>query len=518
MRNACKSSSLALRRSLPRWSAVFFMVLLAAACTVGPDYRAPEPPLPDRLGPAPQQAAAAEAVSTDEALVLEQLAWWDEFDDPVLSDLIARGVRGNLDLEIAAARVAEARAVRRAQGGRLLPTVSAAASGGRQKASANGPGPLAELAEAGLASLENDLFTVGFDAAWELDLFGRVGRAREAAQARLEGVEELQRGVLLLVASEIAGAYVELRGAELRLELAERNLGIQEDSLQVIEGKVDSGLLSPIDAERTRAERASLVAALAPLRAQREAAGHRLAVLLGESPGALRGELAPGPVPEPPAWIGAGQPQDLLSRRPDVRRAERELHAATAEVGVAIGERIPRLVIGGSRGQESADLGDLLESASRTWSFGPRIELPIFRGGQLAAGVEAARARLAAADAGYRSAVLLALEEVESSLVAYRESRAAHDALDEAASASGRAADLAEVLYDEGLRDHLVLLDAQRSQTAADDGLALARVQRALRALDVYRALGGGWEILERWAAPAPAEAVADGAEAAVGE
>ncbi len=489
-----------LSRRLPLAATV---ALALVGCTVGPNYQAIEPPIPETLG---RDSRVSGRVGERAAVVDAEIAWWQSFQDPVLSELVERAASSNLELEVALARVEEARAARRAQGGRLWPAVNARATGGRSKASVNGPGPLSELAEAGLASLENELFTFGFEAAWELDLFGRVRRAREASQARLEGAEESFRGAVLLVAAETAGTYIELRGAERRLALAERNLGIQEESLEVIDAKVESGLLAPIDRERTTAQRASLHAALAPLRAARAAAEYRLAVLVGELPHSLEDVLG-GPgledqasVPVPPAAIAAGLPADLLWRRPDLRAAEREFHAATAEVGVAIGDRLPRITIGGSRGQEAARLSDLFKTASRTWSFGPQIDLPIFRGGQLKAGVEAARARLAAASASYRQAVLAALAEVEANYVAYEEAGQALQSLQEAAAASSLASEYAEVLYDEGLRDHLVLLDAQRSQTASDDALARAETDYALRAVLLYRALGGGWQALEELA------------------
>lgn len=479
------------------------LAALGAACTVGPDYRAPIVSVPGAFGEVP---TAEEPTTVDRSAVEREVtAWWTTFGDNQLSELVERAVVGSPRVEIAIERVEQARAARRARAGRLLPAAAASATGGRSRASANGPGPLAGLAEAGLASLENELYTVGFDVGWEVDLFGAVRRGREAAQARLEASEDALRGSLLLLASEVADAYVDLRGAELRLRLAQRNLDIQQDALDVIEAKVESGLLPPIDVERTRTERASLVAALAPLRAQRAAAAHRLSVLVGEPPLVLLAELADGleqgaenPVPEPSVEVDLGAPAALLLRRPDLRAAERELQARTAELGAAIADRYPKISIGGSYGLEAASLSDLLESASRAWSFGPSLDLPIFQGGRLAAQVEIAQSRLREADAEWRLAVLRSLEDVESGVVGLREAKAAQEALVEAAASSRRTSELAGVLYDLGLRDHLVLLDAQRSQTAIEDALAVARVQAARSAVALYRALGGGWQTLEQ--------------------
>ena len=476
------------------------VVALSVGCTVGPDYRAPVVSVPSSFGETTE--TEHDLTTLDRAAVeAEVTAWWAAFGDEQLRSLVERAVVGSPRIQIALERVEQARAARRARAGRLLPTVGASGSGGRSKASANGPGPLAGLAEAGLASLENELYAVGFEVGWEVDLFGAVRRGREAAQARLEASEDALRGSLLLLAAEVADAYVELRGAELRLRLAQRNLDIQQDALEVIEAKVDSGLLPPIDVERTRTERASLVAALAPLRAQRAGAAHRLAVLVGEPPAALLAELEEGAqhgVPESIAHVDLGAPADLLLRRPDLRAAERELQAATAELGAAIADRYPSIRLGGSYGLEAASLSDLLESASRTWSFGPSFDLPIFQGGRLSAQVDVARSRLRQAEAEWRLAVLRSLEEVESGVVGVREARAARTAWAEAAASSRRTSELAGVLYDLGLRDHLVLLDAQRSQTAIEDALAVAQVQVARSTVALYRALGGGWQGLEQ--------------------
>ena len=490
MSNDTKTSA----TSLARVVLVAGLVTLGVGCTVGPNYSPPVAPAQDVFENA--GSLAAETAAAD--VMLEELAWWGQLGDDQLVDLIERAMRSNLDLEIAESRLLEARAARRAAGGRLLPGVNSVATGGTQRASGQGPGPLAGLAEAGLADLVNDQFTFSFEAAWEIDLFGRLRRAREASQARLESVEEAYRATALLVASEVASAYVQLRGTERRLELAKRNLRIQQDSLEVIEGKVDTGLTSPIDFERGRGQLESTRAALAPLRAEVAAAKHRLAVLLGETPSTLEDSLVSAPVPEPPAAIASGLPADLIRRRPDLRQAERAVHAATADVGTAIAERFPQLSIGGSRGFESGKLSDLLESASRTWSLGPRLVTPIFQG----PAAQGRRRRFEGAPPGPRrrptpSPSCRRWRRVESLLVAYEEARNARASLVRAAEASAAAEDYAEVLYEEGLRDFLVLLDAQRSQTAADDALALAETNVALQAVSLLSRTG--WGLAGSW-------------------
>ncbi len=489
--------------------ALVIALLSTVGCTVGQDFDPPVAAVPVEY----QQGGSSDGVETvdvifDVSAVLErEQPWWQQFNEPVLSELIEGAIAGNLRVEIAQARLEEARAIRNARAGRLLPTVGASSTAGRSRASARGPGPLGSLAEAGLASLENEQYTVGFDTGWELDLFGGVRRGREASQARFEATGENLRAMLLAVAAEVAEAYTDHRGAELRLRLARRNLEIQEDTSRVIEAKVTSGLVPLIDLERTRTLKASLEAALAPLRVQRAAAAHRLATLSGLLPGQLDRLLQqPGEVPEPPPAIASGLPADLLLRRPDLRAAERELHASTADIGAAVADRFPKISIGGSFGLESARLSDLFDSAAHAWAFGPSLSLPIFQGGRLTAQVAAARSRLEVAEARWKLSVLGALEEVETGLVAYEQSKLAQGALSDAAESSAKTSELAGVLYELGLRDHLVLLDAQRSQTAIEDSLALARINTARSAIQLYKALGGGWQALEAQLEPSGEE------------
>lgn len=523
--------------------------LLVVSCTVGPDYEPPHPVMPDAFGGSANDGEIGHghevgrtdgearvgtrvdakgdtrpnrtAALSDEAAVDQQgkrsphlthlpaaaqadSKWWNAFKDPVLSALVQQAMQGNLRIEVALARLDEARAVRRARAGRLLPMVTSSTTAGKSRASGNGPGPLGSLAEAGLATLENKVYTVGFDAGWELDLFGGVRRGQEAAQARLESTEENLRALALLIAAETANAYIDVRGAELRLGLAQRNLNIQNATLVVIAAKVSSGLLSAIDLERSKTQQASLEAALPPLRVQRASAVHRLAVLTGEVPGQMAmlavDNAEPGgkpTFPQAPTAIASGLPAELLLRRPDLRAAERELQASTAEVGVAVADRYPSVVVGGSYGLESGSLSDLLQSASRIWSFGPRLDLPIFQGGRLAAQVEVAKARLRASRANFESTVLRALEDVETALVAHQQSQIAEGALRRAVQSSRSTSEHAGTLYELGLRDHLVLLDAQRSQTAIEDALAISRIEVAQSAIRLYLALGGGWQELE---------------------
>lgn len=484
---------------------VALTVGLSAACTVGPNYVEPVPKVPSEFTRA-EEAAQPEGVEPEgvdpEGVDPALFEWWADLGDEQLTELVRRAMERNLDARIALARIEEARAFRRSQGGRLLPTVSSSATGGRQRASAQGPGPLAGLAEAGLAELTNDLYTTGFDAAWELDLFGRVRRAKEASQARLESVEESRRALLLVVAADVAATYIDWTGASERLRLAVRNLALQEATLETIDVNVSAGLAPPLDLQRSRAQVETVRASLAPLRTQRAAAEHRLAVLLGQPPGSL--ELSfDVEIPVPPQAIASGLPSELVWRRPDLRAAERQLHAANADIGAAIGDRLPRISLGGNRGFEAGRLSDLLEAASRTWSYGPRIDLPIFNGGQLKAAVDAARARFEIASASWQSSVLAALDDVETALVGYAESKNQVQAFGTAAEAGHQATELAQILFDEGLSDFLNLLDAQRSQTQIDDAHAVARIGRAQRAVSLYRALGGGWQALDALAEPA---------------
>lgn len=484
---------------MKRIAGIVGLVLLAASCAVGPRYEAPGVEAPDRFAAADAEPAGSTsdpAVPADEAVAIDG-AWWGSLGDPLLVAYVERAVAANHDARAARARVREARAVRGVAVGRLRPRVDAGGGVSRSRASGEGVGA-AQLADVGLVALENDAYDLGFDASWEIDVFGGNRRGVEAATARLGAAVEARRGVLLSVAAEVARSYVELRGAQRRLEVARRNIRVQEDSLRRVRDKHDAGLAPRLDVHRARALVETSRARVPPIGTAIRAHAHRLAVLTGRLPSDVLEELlAVAPVPLAPAAVASGVPSELARRRPDVRGAERALHAATADVGVAVADLFPRIRIGAGGGVESASSGSLFRASARTWSIGASLLAPVFQGGRIRANIEAARARNELAFVRYEQVVLVALEEVETSLVKLRQRRAEHRELRAATESTARAAELADVLYRRGLTDYLAVLDAERSLIEIEDRLVASETAAVVSWIALYKALGGGWDEFE---------------------
>ncbi|MEM8993184.1 MAG: efflux transporter outer membrane subunit [Acidobacteriota bacterium] len=496
---------------------VFRSVLTAAivilcGCAVGPDYAPPIPTsLPGAGAPAFSAASTADlSEAGSEAAAPPDGAWWSILGDPLLDELVAEALSQNLDLEAARARLRRVDAARRGVSARGVPSLDAGVSAERSRASETTPE--GALAAAGLADLTQSRYDSLFSASWEVDLFGAVRRRTEAAAARVGEAEAAVAGVRLGLVAEVARTYVELRGAQRRLDLAGRSVELQAQTARRVDDLERVGLGSKLDAERARALVAGTRARLAPLRTAVRFAVHRLSVLTGRPPSSLDERLgAPSSaLADPPDLVPTGLPSELLRRRPDLLAAERRLAAATAEVGAAMADRYPRFFLTGAGGFDSTRFSDLFESASRTWRLGPSIRWPIFQGGQLAAGIDAAEAGRDQAAAEYRQAVLLAVEDVENALVAYGEEELRRRALADAALASARATKLARVVYDRGLESFLTVLDAERTQVEVDDQLAASETGVLLRLVQLYAALGGGWR-QSPGLSPAPGEG-ADGA------
>lgn len=460
-----------------RLTAPALFALALAACAVGPDYRTPDtaPAQFHNADPAVFTAANPEA------------AWWRQFEDPVLDGLVAEALAANLDLKIAMARVAEARALFTDARLDQLPratTVGAYAQSRQQQ-----PG-------SGQARVESETYQLGFDAAWELDLFGRVRRGVEAARAERGAAEASLRDAQVTVAAEVARTYFELRGAQSRLDVARRNLETQRDTTRITQVRFDVGRSDPIDVQSARARLAATEATIPALVTAERQAAHRLAVLTGQRPGALDARLAPRanrttPFAKP---LPIGEAGELLRRRPDVQAAERRLAAETALTGVATADLFPRVRVTGFIGFLAGDLSALGEGASRAWSVTPTVSWPGLDIGGARARLRAQEARGAASLAAYDQAVLRALEDVENALVSYGQRQAQLRALTDQATASRRAAELARVRYREGVIDFLVLLDAERTLLAAEDAVGVAETAVNTDVAAVYKALGGGWD------------------------
>ena len=458
------------------------IAMLAGGCTVGPDYVRPDPALP---GGWQADAAIAKGVTPAESADLTE--WWTQLDDPLLTGLIAEAVAGNTDLHSAEARLREARARRAYSAADRFPTLEV-----------NGSATRTQTGEAaGGSDRTAELYAAGFDAGWELDLFGGKRRALEAATAELQASEADLHDVLVSTAAEVALNYVELRTYEQRLRVAGDNLAAQEETYDLTRWRAMAGLTTDLDVAQALYVLEQTRAALPPLRAGAAQARNRLAVLLGLNPGALVQRLAEEtPIPEAPLSIAIGVPAEVIRQRPDVRGAERRLAAQTAQVGVATAARYPSFSLFGSIGLESLSADRLLTSAARTSVIGGSFATTLFDAGRLRQNVEIENALQAQAFADYRSTVLTALEDVEGALVDYANQHERRRSLQAATVAARDATALAREQYSTGLIDFQTVLDAERSRLALDDELAVSEGEAASNLIRLYKALGGGWRPL----------------------
>ncbi len=452
------------------------ILLVLAGCAVGPDYHPPKTAMP--------------AAWTDAKLVGPPVTqWWKTFNDPELDSLIERAVGANHDLRIANARLREARALRGLARWDFGPAIAGGASYTDNRASRNAQ------TFAG-AKLDTDMYDAAFDASWEIDVFGGKRRALEAASADMAATEEDRRDVLVSLLAEVARNYVEVRGFQRRLAITRNNVASQQAALELTQRRFRAGASSDLDVSRAAALLAGTQSQLPALEASLKQALHRLAVLIGEPPGAFA--LDDAPIPATPPEVPVGLPSDLLRRRPDVRRAERELAGATARIGIETAELFPKFSLVGAAGLQSLSASDWLTGGSRYWSAGPTMTWRIFDFGRIRSRIQAANAREEAALAAYEKAVLISLEDVENALVAYAKEQERYRSLQQQVTANRRAVELATKLYTTGASDFLNVLDAQRSLYQAEDDLAQSERTVTANLIALYKALGGGWE---NWAA-----------------
>ncbi len=475
--------------------AVALLAVAAAGCTVGPSYRPPVLDLPVHWSEAPQNAAPSAPSPAQ---------WWKTFNDPELDSLIQRAVRTNLGLQLAEARIREARARRVIAAASLWPSVNATGSYTRLWQDEDLFGPLSAGGQPVLLGAQpENVFQAGFDASWELDLFGGTRRSVEGAQADLEASFYDRGDVLLSLLAEVARSYVELRGFQQQLDVARNNLLAQQDILDLVRARYRGGLATDLDVARAEAQVRTTASQIPVLETSYKGALHRLGVLLGQPPGSIGEEFrASGPVPVAPPKLPPDLPSDLLRQRPDVRRAERQLAAATARVGVATADLYPKVSLLGTAGLESLAASDFFNSSSKLWSIGPSITWPIFRGGQIVATIEVRDAQEQQALIGYRQTILNGLEEVEDAIVGYTRERERRETLAEAVAANQRAAALARDLYLGGLSDFLNVLEARRNLFQTQSELAQSDAAESVDLVTLYKALGGGWEAVARATGP----------------
>lgn len=459
---------------------------IVGACTVGPDYEGPELSVRgDDFAVSPDAAAAAPI----------DLDWWRAMDDDVLTGLVQMTAKGNLDIEEAEARVREARALRGVAQGGLGPSIGTDGSYTETELSRNGQ--LLGFAPPG-ATDRLSIYSAGFDAAWEIDLFGGTRREVEAANARFQSEVERRRAAVLSAVSETARNYIELRGLQAEARITRDNARTQARTLSLVAQRAEVGLASRLDLVRAEAQLEQTRAALPRLDAQIRATIYRLGVLIGRDPQVLVEDLLPtARIPDRADVVPVGLRSDILRRRPDVRAAERDLAAATADIGVAVAELFPKFGLTGAAGFESLSTDDLFDDDSGRWSFAPMVDWRLFQGGAIRARIRAEEAQADAEAIRYERAVLTALEEAEASLVTYAEELTTKERFARAVEMQRDAMRLVQQRYEVGEIDFLAVLDAERQLLDLEQQLVRSDRQAGTQLVALYKALGGGWEAFE---------------------
>jgi NodT family efflux transporter outer membrane factor (OMF) lipoprotein len=468
-------------------------------CTVGPDFQSPE------MREAPRRSASDGGSVTSRTVEgAVDIVWWKSFRDVQLSSLVERLVAQNLDLETAAERVVQSVAQRQVAVSQGLPHIDGQSSSTYDRQSPNGT--LSLLTPAPGASLEYALFRDGLTSSWQLDLFGRVRRAVEAADAKTLAAVENRHGVALAALAELAQSYMQLRGTQNRLEIAKRNLRLADENVELVNTRFGGGVATTLDLAQARAQRATIAATLPPLRIQEAELINAIGLLLGDAPRALETELHRSRMlPRVPRRVPVGLPGTLVRRRPDVREAEAHLHEATAQTGVAVANFYPDVTLNGAVSVESLRLSNLFSPTSGAFALGPSVSIPIFEGGQLKGNLVLRESRQREAAIFFQKTALRAWKEVDDALTAYREAQRRRADIARSVTENQAALQAARQRYSEGAIDFLNVITTQAQLLQSENDLADSDTQIAIDLVNLYRALGGGWEVAD----------VADGADRA---
>ncbi|MBU4276136.1 MAG: efflux transporter outer membrane subunit [Proteobacteria bacterium] len=460
------------------------LILLSAGCLVGPDFKPPQEAVPAKFSAQP--AAQAEQALRDQDLA----QWWTIFNDPVLVSLEKRALKANLDLQVAQARLRQARASRGIAAGGLGPELDVSGSYQRTRYSSS-----STKSSSSLAGTVGDVYQTGFDASWEVDIFGGLRRNLEAANADVRASEEARRQVMVSLTAEVARNYLELRTLQQRIIIARTNLAAQRHTARLTRQRQEVGFVSGLDTANAEAQASTTAARIPPLEAAARQTIHNLGVLLGQEPAALLPQLTPSePIPASPPTVPTGLPSDLLTRRPDIRQAEAKLHAATARVGVATADLFPRFLLTGAAGYQSSSFSTWFDGAGNFWSIGPSISWPIFASGKIRANIELKDAQAEEALLVYRQTVLNSLREVEDALVASTQEQSHRRELTAAVAANQKALKLSTLLYTEGQVEFLNVLQAQGALYVTEDALVSSNGAVGTNLVSLYKALGGGWQ------------------------
>jgi NodT family efflux transporter outer membrane factor (OMF) lipoprotein len=479
---------------------VIGIIASAAGCAVGPNYRTPKPDAPAQFAANANAAGNLNAVGTasgPSAVTVDLAQWWKSLNDSELDSLVERAIRSNMDLDIALTHLQQARTYESVVIGTALPEIDASAAAARGTGSDLTKGRASSAlrsADTG-AGLQHINTIAGFDAVWEIDIFGKYRRAFEAARADAQAQLAARNGVLTSVVADVVRAYIDLRGFQMQAGVLHQASDVLSESLRIVNIRYQRGITNELDVALAQREFDTMQAQVAPLDAQVRAAQYTLAVLLGEYPETMAQELAaPGLIPSMPGAVAPGVPLDLLKRRPDIQQAERQLAAATARIGVATASLFPEVSLIGSIGSQSQGWGTTPDIGKHIWSFGPGATWPLLDFGALDAQVNIADLQAHAQLMNYRKTIVNAVQEVDTAVDGYAAQQDRLKALGDAMTAGQRAVDLATQRYDRGLTDFLNVVDAEREFYDLQRQYAEAQVTQGEQFVRLYKSLGGGWQ------------------------
>ncbi|WP_278937589.1 efflux transporter outer membrane subunit [Pseudomonas helleri] len=463
-----------------------YSLLSLGGCVMGPDFKTPETPLAAHWANTPSQSGHSGTVESP-----VDMRWWDSFGDAQLSALVREAQTHNFDLQMAASRLEQSRAMRRQVAADTLPAVDGSAGYSRSRNSQRGLND--PSGKEGKQAF--NLWNGGLGISWEADLWGRVKRSVEVADASVHMAEEDRHAVQLLVIVQTAQDYIELRSTQQGLAVVEQNLHIAQRSLELTRLQLKEGVATDLEVSEAAAQVAEIQARLAPLQQHSAQLINALSLLLAREPRALQQQLStPANVPSYTATVPIGLPSELAERRPDIRRAQAQLHAATAAIGVAEADFYPRITLSGNMGFQALQLSDLGSWGSRSFAFGPGLSVPLFEGGRLKGALQLQEGRQQEAGIGFQKTVLRAWHEVDDALVAYQANQRRRDSLLQAVAHNQRALDSVHQQYTQGTVDFLNVLTVQNALLANQAALVDSTAQVSLSLVDLYGALGGGWQ------------------------
>ena len=465
-------------------SSLLLTLVVLSGCAVGPNYQRPALDTPTAY-----RTAASDTNTPTGAKSLADLSWWDAYDDAQLKAYIAEALTNSWDIQIAAARVLQAEASARVTRAQFFPTVSAGADWTTARASENGPSGV----PTGVNPQRDYGSVYGTMAGYEVDLWGRIRRMNEAARAQLLATEAAQQTVRQTLVAQVATGYLSLLELDYELEIAQRTYDVRTNSLILTTARQEGGVASMQDVYQAQILVYTAEASITDTHGRIEQQENELSILLGRNPGTpQRGESFLRQKRE--VTVPPGLPAELIDRRPDIRATEQQLVAANADIGQAKAAFFPKVTLTGMYGVQSVALSDLFKGGSQTWQFGPAVSLPLFTGGALRGNLKLAKARFEEAVAQYRKTVQNSFREVSDSLIAYQRTREFRGHMEERTQANRNAANLANVRYEGGVTSYLEVLYNEQELFTAELNLAQARLNELLSVVQLYRALGGGWQ------------------------